>query len=291
MSGDLIMAQAVVIGHGEDNGSVFVQFRTGQMPGAPVRMLYQGYADPLRVRQVPLPQRGTWGLVIFPNGDIRNGLWLGAYYPNQADALTTPATGTDPAMDYYAHWSGFWSLLDGGGNFAQQWPDGTSLTVAAATGVPTVYRHTVDDQQAQTKRAFTMAERVATTPAAFYLDLVHSTGLRVLVDVDGNLTITGNASGHGSRLTMTFGGTTLTMNTGVSGAQGNVSLALAGTDVFSITQGGAADNDFLVLVSKLITLFNNHVHSGIQVGGSNTGTPTASATVANLKAEPLKVST
>lgn len=282
--------QAQVIAHADDNSAVYVQFKSGQLPGAPIKMMYQGYADPLRVKQTPLPQRGTWGVVMFLNGDIRNGLWLGAFYPNQMTALTSPASGTDPAIDYEAHWSGYWRQMDGGGNMAMQWPDGSSLTVAAATGMPTVYRQVVNGQQKQVQAPFTMAQRVTTTPSAFVMDLNHSSGFRITVAANGDLAITGSASGHGSKATVSMAGTTLVMNSPQISGDGWVTLDLIGGAKLEIQQASAGATDFLVLVSKFLTLFNNHVHSGIQAGGSNSGTPTVAATNANTKSNAINIS-
>ena len=69
-------ALAQVTAQDPDNGALTVIFRSGQLPGLPVKYGYQGPADALRISQPPLPGRGTWGLVAFPNGDIRNGIWI-----------------------------------------------------------------------------------------------------------------------------------------------------------------------------------------------------------------------
>jgi phage baseplate assembly protein gpV len=234
-----------------------------------VKVLYD-YADAVRVRQKPLPTIGSWGIVLFPYGDVRNGVWLGSYYPSQMDALTgSQASGQgalDPFLDYETSFSGFWWLRDGQGNYAAQWPDGSWLTIGEGTSgttLPTVYRHTVVNNQQQVV-PFTQAERVSNPPNAYNFTWEHKSGTTVAVDTSGNVTVSG---APGASLTFDFGTATLTVN-----ASGNITLAVPSAEHVDFTQGGGAASDFLVLVSKFISAFNAHTHPDPQ--GGSTGTPT-----------------
>ena len=68
--------------------------------------MYHGNADGIRVHQVPLPYIGSWGLVCFPYGDDRFPIWMGAYYPNVVNAITSSSALDDSQTDYYSHASG-----------------------------------------------------------------------------------------------------------------------------------------------------------------------------------------
>ena len=256
---------------------------TGQMLSAPVQVLYE-YADALRVKQKPLPQVGTWGLVVFPYGDIRNGLWLGAYLPSAMDALTgTQASGqaaTDPFIDYEAHFSGDWRLLDGLGNLSKQFADGSFIIGASGTTLPTVYRHTVDANNAQETLAYTRGDRIPAPPSPFNFIFQHATGTKLEVNSSGAVSVSGI-----STLSIQFGGTTLTIS-----AAGLVTLALTGSETLNITQGGGSASDFLALVSKLVSAFNGHTHSGVQSGGSPTGTPTSPISASTISSTAINIS-
>lgn len=264
------------------NGVMVLLKNVGQM-GSYRCSILRDYADAVRVRQKPMPQLGTWGLVIFPSGDLRNGVWMGSYYPSLMDALTTTqASGfapTDPYLDYEATFPGEWWLLDGKGHYAKQWTDSSYFTAAPASGLPTVYRHTVENNKQKTVK-FTYAERIASPPASGFLyDFHHKSGTDISVDPSGNVSVSGAPAAN---LTIKFGGATLTIN-----ASGLASLALPGVQTFNITQGGGSPMDFLVLVSKFLTKFNAHVHP---TGGGNTGPPTVSLSAADVDSTIIKIS-
>lgn len=237
---------------------------TGQGPTVPVTVLHD-QADALRVRQRPLPVPGSWGLVAFPYGDVRNGVWLGAVYPSLIDALTTTdasgaaANGTDPYIDYMSHFSGYWFMRDGMGNAAEQYPDGSYMLAASGTTLPTVYRHIVEDNK-QKQVALAQSDRIPSPPNPFNYLFHHQTGTEVSVDVSGNVVVSGS-SVSGATLTLLFGGTSLSID-----ASGQVTLALPGSEMFNITQDGGSPSDALLLVSKFITAFNAHTHPDPQGG-------------------------
>jgi hypothetical protein len=256
---------------------------TGQELAADVLMLLD-YADAVRVKQKPLPQIGSWGVVIFPYGDIRNGIWLGAYLPSGLDAMTaTQASGsapTDPFIDYESTFSGHWRLLDGLGNLAEQFADGSYIVAASGTTLPTAYRHTVDASNAQQRIPFTYAERVTAPPSPFNFFFKHATGTTIEVDTSGSVAVSGV-----SALNIVIGGTTLSI-----GNTGTATIALAGGDKLNITQGGSSPSDFLTLVSKLIDKFNNHTHKLVQAGTANSGTPTTNLSASDISSTIIGIS-
>lgn len=277
-------ATARVTAHNPPFGVQVVFQTTGQNPSFPVQILRDS-AGALQTRQKPLPQLGSWGIVLFPRGDLRNGIWLGSYYASKLDALTltgpSGAAPTDPFIDYEAHYSGAWRLLDGLGNVAQQFADGSWMTFASGVGLPTTYRHTVSAGQEQQAIPFPFSERAPNAPGAFNFEFQHKSGTQVSVDSSGNVAVSGAA---GATLTLRFRNISFTL--GPSGA----TLDLPGSETFNITQGGASANDFLVLVSKLLTAFNGHQHSGVSTGLGVTGNPTVVLTANDLKSVVVDVS-
>lgn len=263
-----------------------------------------------------MPQIGTWGVVMFPYGDIRNGIWMGSYYPSQVDALTTTqASGfapTDPFIDYAAYFSGHWHLLDGLGNQATQWADGSYLTAAAASGLPTIYRHTVVANKQQ-NIPYARSTRIPNPPSGFVFDFEHISGTRVgvtasgstyasgavgasglytyggtkaTIDASGNTTVSGAA---GASLTFNFGAATITIASG-----GTISVNVPNSDTFNVTQGSMSAGDALALVSALVAAFNAHTHAvvGVQAGSSTitSNTPTSPWSASTIESAVAKVS-
>lgn len=180
----------IVTAQDPQNDGVVVSFKqSGQIAGASVKILHHGAADGVRISQRPLPGVGTWGLIAFPNGDLRNGIWLGSYYPSMVDAVASGPT--DFFLDYEAHWSGWWRLLNDHGEMATVFPDGTALTVNATGDIPATYRHIVGADQKQERREFTQAERVPTIPTPFTVKLATASGVTVEISPTGAITITG----------------------------------------------------------------------------------------------------
>lgn len=234
---------------------MMVSFKTlGQGPSLYVQ-LGRKYADALRISQEPLPTIGTWGIVAFPNDDIRNGVWLCSYLPSFLDALHAPGGATEPFIDYDAHWSGHWNLLDGEGNYAVQFVDGSFITVASGTTLPTIYRHTVNSSNERERVPFTRGERIPNPPAPRPMHIEHSSGTKITIAADGTVTID-----------------------------------LAGGKKLDITQAGAPAADHLTLVSKLLTAFNAHTHTGVTTGGGNSGPPTTLLTPANVQSDVVDIS-
>lgn len=205
-----LLRMAVVAAHDSAGDGMTVSFgSSGQIPGYHVRVLHYGAADAVRVSQRPLPGVGTWGLVAFVNNDIRNGVWLGAYYPSQVDAVV----GTQaPFTDYEAHWSGFWRLLDMAGQFNVVFPDGTSLTVSESGEVPVPTRNVVGPDQKQVPQPFTQEQRVPSPPSPFQIVLRTAGGVTLTIQdgnviLDANLYVTGEViRGYGTGDSVTLGG-------------------------------------------------------------------------------------
>ena len=242
-----LLTVGVVAAQDPDGGGVTVLLRTSlQAPGYPVKMMYYGPADQLRIKQTPLPSRGTWGLVAFPYGDNRNGIWLGSFLPAGIDAITATTAGaagaTDAFIDYEAQFSGFWKLIDGLGNMAMQWPDGTSFVLGATSGVPTTYYHVVDPTQARIKEPIAQSTRVPDPPSAYNLSFQMTSGLSVTVDPSGNMTVT-SASGtitlstQNDTLQITPGGSYLLGTTGSLAVSGNLSAGNGVTGMFTTPTG------------------------------------------------------
>ena len=188
------LVRAQVTAHDPPWG-VRVAFRTtGQQISYRCYMSYD-YATALTASQRPLPQIGSWGLVCPVDDDLRSMVWIRAIVPSQQDALTTTmASGsapTDPHIDYQAHFSGDWHMLDGLGNYSRQWADGSYFTVGSGTTLPTVYRHTVDSTGTQQTIPFTRADRIPNPPSPSAYHYQHVTGTNFTIDVSGNVSVSG----------------------------------------------------------------------------------------------------
>lgn len=250
-----------VVSQDPDGGGVNVVLKTSLGgPSIAVRMTYE-YADPLRIKQSPLPVKGTWGILLFPYGDIRNGFWLRSYLPSQQDAINssspTSAPGnaiTDAFQDYEAHWSGWWRLLDAKGQETIVWPDGTTLVIGLGTAVPTVHRH-VTENNTKTQVPFTQAERVPAPPDAFLVSINFANGFSILINGSGGVTIN-----------------------------------FPSGENFNITQNELSPSDSLVLVSKFLSAFNVHVHKDVQSGASLSGPPNVVLTASDVETGIINIS-
>ena len=160
-------------------------FATGSGPGLPVDVGTLGPRDGARVTHGPLPTVGTRGLLLFPRGDPRNGVWVCSVAgPINSAIATRPGQSQ---VHYTADWSGYWHMRDNGGNEVFTWPDGSSLTLGAA---PAPTRTVVGANQTPTVQAFSQAQRVASPPSAFPFSLKMASGLVISGDASGDLTIT-----------------------------------------------------------------------------------------------------
>lgn len=151
-----------------------------------VRMGLNGSADALRASQKALPTESTSGLVAFPYGNSRNGIWLCAIYGQQNDALP----GTDMDMDYEAHPSGAWHAVDGQGIVSLYLPDGSFLTTNPGGTLPALTRHVVNAAQEQQAQAYPNDTRSAGVASARPLTISLANGVVVGIDVSGDVAIT-----------------------------------------------------------------------------------------------------
>lgn len=242
-----------------------------------VRMAVHGPADGVRVSHAAMPGRFTEGIVVFPFGDNRNGVWLASIYAAQDDAYTTE---TDQFAEYNSHWSGYYDYLDGNGQSLVSFPDGTYLLVSGSTAKPSFYRHIVDDQQNRQLEQFTDSQRVPNPPSARHTYLHHASGTFVDIDPSGNLTVSG-ASGAQIEL-KTNNGYVLIDNSGVvtvNSASGKVNLSV----------GGASDQYTLVRTDLLVSWLSSHTHSNGN-NGSPTGTPIQTITNSTIQSNVPEVS-
>jgi hypothetical protein len=197
------------------NGGLKVQFRNAQIFGGAngVGSVTMGYdnASPYTIDQKPLPLIGSWILAAFPNADSRNGVFLCAYNAISVDAITTQASDASGAhMAYRAHWSGHWHQLDGRGQEAVQWPDGSFWVSNASGSLPTTFRNIVVSGL-RTQIPLTHAQRVPNPPAPFFKTLVagpSGSPTTVSIDPSGNVSVSGSAN---ATLTLSINGISFTM--------------------------------------------------------------------------------
>jgi hypothetical protein len=274
MGGIPLLTVGQVYAHAPDNGGVRVILRSsGQDPGYVVRMGYVGPADTLRIRQRPLPTRGSWGLIAFPYGDIRNGVWICTILPSLADALTSTASGVsdlDPFIDYESHYSGFWKMLDGLGQLSMQFPDGSSFVVGSGTALPTTYRHTVTSGNVREKIPFVTADRIPNPPSPYALTLAMKSGATISVDASGNTSV--STVGNISAIASGTASITASGNVTAVSASGSVSLTDGKGSNFTLsndTNGSATMAGTLTLACNVV------VTKTLAVSGAVTGSSTA----------------
>ncbi len=243
------ITKAQVVSQSPPN-KVMVLYPSGQMPGIPVTVVSDGPADALRVKQHALPTPGTWGIVAFPAGDIRNGVWLGSLYAQNVQAYTNT---TDPHFEYDSHYSGYYKWLDQTGNQNIYYPDGTAVVVGTATSPDPTFRQIVNADQSSGSVEFTPSERVPSTPSPFNYTVLHPSGAQVQIE-----------------------------------ANGAVNITVATGQTLNINLNGQSVTDALVLVSKFISEFNAHTHSDPE--GGNTGTPNTPLTAADVESTLVKTS-
>lgn len=202
-----LLMEARVVSVDVPNRRVIVDIPSAQMLGIGCKMLVHGPADGARVHHKAMPGRGTWGLVAFPYGGALNGIWLGAFFQSLVTALTT---NTDQFMDYSAHWSGAYELMDQNGKWTKSFPDGTYIQASDVTTKPTTYRQTVDSNQNQQLTEFKDSDRVPSPPSPRHLYIGHASGTTADIDPTGNVTVTGNPKK--ATCTFSFGGATVVVD-------------------------------------------------------------------------------
>jgi len=194
----------------------------GQSPSSSVDVMTHGPRDALRISQPPLPTKGTRGLVCFPRGDVRSGIWLGSIKGPFNDAQAS-IPGSEN-IEYHAHFSGAYFLLDEKGHYSAVFPDGSAV-LAGSGAVPVPVRHTLTSGSVRQATPFPLSERLASSgttarPYAF----LHATGAQFAVDVSGSVAVSG---APGQTVTLAVNGASVVINTG-----GDVTLTpMAGAKV------------------------------------------------------------
>jgi len=239
------ITSAQVVATDPENHAVIVQFtkQGNEQPTLPVRVMVVGPFDGVNIVQKPLPRRGTIGLVCAVNGDPRSLVWLGSIAANGNDAITS-GPGND-FIDYESHFSGYYRFMDESGNTAEQWPDGTLLTIGTS-GSPALYGHST---AGGSRQRVPVGQRVNSVPSAFPVNLDHATGSKVQIDGSGNISVSG---------------------------VGSINIH---TPSGQISVGDLLNTVYRLVDERMVSLFNGHVHSGITPGGNNTGTPTTTMAV------------
>lgn len=218
------MEMATVTAQDPNSFGVFVSLDRlgGQGPTLPVQVGTPGPRDGTVFKgKAGLPTAGTRGLVSFPRGDARNGVWICAVGAGLVDASSfAPGLG---GLGYDAHYGGGWSWLGPDGTMTESTPDGSLLRLGPTVAAPT--RHVLTGNQAQQTVAFAEGQRVATPPGdPFPLSVTLASGIQVVGTPQGALTVTAAA---GQVLTLVCGQVTVTM----SGAAGTAIVAAGGTSV------------------------------------------------------------
>ena len=270
------ITKAQVVSQSPPN-KVMVLYPSGQMPGIPVTVVSDGPADALRVKQHALPTPGTWGVVAFPAGDIRNGVWLGSLYAQNVQAYTNT---TDPHFEYDSHYSGYYKWLDQTGNQNIYYPDGTAIVVGTATTADPTFRQVVNPDQSSSSVEFTSSQRVPSPPSPFNTTINHATGAKAQITSTGAVNV---EAANGQTITLSVNGASIQID-----ASGNINIDAAAGKAINLSQGGASLADTLVLTNSLISAYNAHVHSDPE--GGNTGTPTTQLTASDIGSTLVNVS-
>ncbi len=177
---------ATVIAQDPKNYAVRVMTKSGFVFPTPVRVLMQGQCDALRAEMFPLPGVGTWGIVSFPDGDMRNAIWLGAIPANQLDAIPSVEATSGQSVRYSSEYSGYWHARDSDGNETFNWPDGSTLVIGTAFQ-PT--KHIADSDGNRVSVAFPNSERRQTPAGPFAFVYTHETGASVSINTSGGILI------------------------------------------------------------------------------------------------------
>lgn len=231
LPGGLLKAQ--VIQHDPEKGGVYVMLSSAQIPVLARPMYPQ--ADGIRIKKPPLPVRGSWVLVSFVNGDVRNPVIHGAYHPNLVDSL--PDDSTDPFSDYESNFNGSWSYTHGlSGYSAQQFADNSSFVMGSGSlNLPTIHRHIVSSGQAQQRVEFKQSDRNPNPQPPFGIKYTQATsgqvgGLSISVDTSGNFMVSGGTQNRSG--TITFNGMTFSISpSGINVSAGANPVTVTGNTV------------------------------------------------------------
>ena len=203
-----------------------------------------GPRDGQRGHYPPLPTPGTRGLISFPRGDLRSGVWLKSIRGPLLDANH----GTDGKGHFAASQampSGTWSYDDETGQHATVYPDGTTLLVGFSTA-PTLTRHTLGENQAPITQPFAQSQRVKTAPGPFPVSIVTASGASTTLQADGGVVVSshGGVAGGGATATLAASGVVTIVNSGGASvtlaSNGSVQVHAAVGQLVTISSGGVA---------------------------------------------------
>lgn len=269
-----------VLSHDPENDGVYCMTPSGQILPL-VRRLYD-HADGMRIKKPPLPVRGSWGLVQFPGGDIRNGFWMGAFHPNLVDSL--PNDASDPFSDYESNFDGSWSYRHGvSGFWGQQWADNSSFSMGTSgLNLPDVHRHTVTSGQVRQRVPYPQSERnpKPQPPMGWAYAQAASGGmggLNVVCDASGNFTVSGGTLGR--TFTVLFNSMTIVVS------PSGVSISASGSMPITLTAQTTVVNGDLHATGDVISGFGGsgqvnlrtHKTTLVQTGTGLSGPPQANS--------------
>ena len=256
-----------VTGRSAQPWGVYVIYPSIQASGVLVSAGLNGSADALRVSQKALPTEGTWGIVVWPYGDSRGGVWICSVYTQGYSAIVN----TNADIDYEAHPSGAWDYLDQNGNYTFALPDGSFVQFGNGGAKPELTRQVVDSTQHIVTIPYPDSTRQATAPPPFPMTLSLASGTAVFVDAAGNVTmqIAGNA-------TIQVEGTTNITSVGnatiqVDGATNITSVGNATIQVDGATNITSAGT---VAVTTPTMILNGDLQVNGNIGLTGTITPT-----------------
>lgn len=272
--GTLTKAQVISTNPDLYSVNVYLASQAGEGPVSPVRVLVTGACDGVRINQTSLPQPGTLGVVAALDNDARTLVWLGALPLNANDAITV--LPGQSAVEYLAHWSGYYSILDQGGNLTQEFPDGTTFQVGPTANTPT--KHVVNGTTGLRELiSVAQSDRVASVPSAFPCSYTHPTGTKISVDISGNVTIYG-----ASNITVS-GQTNILVESTTINVNGTTSVDITAP---AINIGASGATEYYLMDQRTITVYNEHTHptpSGTSSPPNQTMS-IGSETTTNLKA-------
>lgn len=180
-----LLSQAWVVGYDAAKRTLFIRLPSTQGTGIPVSVGYHGPADDLRVDQKPLPRIGTMGLVAFPYGDARNGIWLQSIY-----AAGNSATMPNSQGRLRTEWTGEVEYMSDAGDYYHRFPDGSYFSLGSSTEPPTITRRVVSQDQTYQDVDAPDSERRSGDVAVKPFFFRHSSGSTIQVDTDGKTTFT-----------------------------------------------------------------------------------------------------
>jgi hypothetical protein len=195
-----ILTIARVVSVNPTDHTIWIVLPSGTTTNTEVKILYNGQADFWRINQEPLPLPGTWGLVAFPYGDSRGGIWLGSIYStSDINAITTNSptpTVFDTQTKYYSHYSGYYRLIDYLGNSFERFPDGSSISISVSGVPPKIYGHQLSTDAQGNVIPITVqindADRTPNPPSQpYFIGINHATGASIDIVPSGTITVSG----------------------------------------------------------------------------------------------------